>query len=368
MFRHAIRSKPDTAQGYVVDDAARALQVDLLHARILGWTPVEDSADAYLGLLEAAFDETRGTFLSYRQADGAWVEGPGTPATLGRVMLALGETIERAPDPDVVERAVTLFGRALKAAGKTNDLRAQACVVLGCVAATRSPILTASTEARDVTFVLETREVLRRVATVLHARVLDGARTRWPWPEETLTRESAVLPRALIVAGHRLGAEVMLTIGIQVLNWLIDVQTVPDGHLSPVGDRGWQIGGERSRFNQLPIDATSLLLAAEAAYDATGDLRYHLAMEHAYAWFLGSNDLGAAVAQPARGACGDALTAKGVDRNQGAESTLMWLIALEHMRALRIATPRRVMELPRGRTPRPAPAPSAPSLAEAAVA
>jgi hypothetical protein len=363
LVQHAIRSKPDPTRGYATDDAARALKVDLLHARTLGWDGVAKSALANLTFLEQALDDVRGSFLSVRQADGDWVAGPGSQTTLGRVMRALGETIELAPDAALVERAVVLFARALKAAGRTTEVRAQASVVLGCVAATRGPTLTASTETRDRTLLIETREVLRRLATGLHARVLDGARPRWPWPESTLTQEGALIPRALIVAGHRLGAEVMLTIGIQVLNWLIDIQTVPAGHLSPIGTGGWPMGQDRPSFDQLPLDATSLLLAAEAAYDATGDPRYGLAMERSYAWFLGANDLGVVMADPARGACADALHATGADKNRGAEATLMWLMAAEHMRALRVAMPRRVVEQPKGRTPRPGPAPSAPSMA-----
>lgn len=369
---HAIRSKPDPEQGYVVDDAARALQVDLLHARTLGWTPVEASARANLAALESAFDESRGTFFSVRQADGEWVAGPGngsanapaTQVTLGRVMLAIGETIEQATDTTLVDRARTLFASALKAAGRTTDPRAEASVVLGCVAVTKSATLTASTEETDRAFVVETREVLRRLATTLHAKVLDGARPHWSWLEPTLTQESAIVPRALIVAGQRLKAEVMLAIGTQVLNWLIDVQTVPEGdHFSPVGSDGWPFGQERPSFDQLPVDATSLILASEAAYDATGDPRYGLAMERSYAWFLGANDLEVAIADPARGACADALTATGPDRNRGAEASLMWLMAAEHMRAFRAAKPRQVVEQPRGRSVRPAPSPSAPRMA-----
>jgi hypothetical protein len=365
LFRGAIRSKPDPSQGYSVDDAARALQVDLLHARTLGWPAVAASARGHLAFLEDAFDEPRGTFLSSRQADGDWAEGPGTNTTLGRVMLALGETIEAAPEPELVERAATLFGRAIKAAGKATEPRAQASVVLACAAVARSTTVAPTTEPRDLALAIEARDMMRRLATGLHARFLDGARPQWPWPESTLTEESALVPRALIVAGHRLGAEVMLAIGVQVLSWLVDVQTVPAGHLSPIGAGGWPMNKERPSFDQKPIDATSLLLAAEAAYIGTGDPRYRLAMERAYAWFLGANDLGVAIADPARGSCADALTATGVEKSRGTEATLMWLTAAEHMRALRPTTPRTVVVLPRGRTPRPAPAPSAPGMAPA---
>ncbi len=82
-----------------------------------------------------------------------------------------------------------------------------------------------------------------------------------------------------------------------------------------------------------------MLLAAESAYLVTGDAFYRTAMERAYAWFLGENDLGVAVADPLRGAGYDGLTPHGVNTNQGAESTLMWLTALEHIRGVRGGRP-----------------------------
>jgi hypothetical protein len=121
-----------------------------------------------------------------------------------------------------------------------------------------------------------------------------------------------------------------------VLDWLIELQTTPRGTFSPIGNRGWlPRDGARARYDQQPIEATTLLLAASAALAATGRPRYRTAMEMAYAWFLGANDLGVPVAVPERGACFDGLTPGGVNENQGAESTLMWLVALEEIRMAR---------------------------------
>jgi hypothetical protein len=127
----------------------------------------------------------------------------------------------------------------------------------------------------------------------------------------------------------------MLETGLHALDWLIAVQADPAGHLSPIGNRWWPRGAERARFDQQPIEVTALLLAAESARMATGEERYRGVMEQAYSWFLGENDLGLAVADPERGAGCDGLTPRGVNTNQGAESTLMWLTALEHVRVLR---------------------------------
>jgi hypothetical protein len=131
----------------------------------------------------------------------------------------------------------------------------------------------------------------------------------------------------------------MIDTGLTVLDWQLDVQTTTDGHLSPIGNGWWPRGGAKSRFDQQPIEATAMLLAAESAYLVTAYDRYRSAMERSYAWFLGANDLGLDVADPVRGAGYDGLTPRGVNTNQGAESTLMWLMALEHVRASRYGYP-----------------------------
>jgi hypothetical protein len=126
----------------------------------------------------------------------------------------------------------------------------------------------------------------------------------------------------------------MLRQGLAMLDWLLAVQTAA-GHLSPVGNTWWRSSGPRARFDQQPIEAASLLMAAEAALGATGNPRYRDAMEQAFGWYLGRNDLSVPVADPARGACHDGLTPTGVNLNQGAESTLMWLVAVERMAVVR---------------------------------
>ena len=348
IFQHAVGSLPDPAHGYCVDDVARALEVDLLHARSLGWKAVAESARRNLRFLEDAFDEPSGRFVNFRQVDGEWIGGPGSNDSLGRAMLALGETIAAAPDARFVERAIVLFARALPAAGRVTSPRAQASVVLACAAMTRASAVVASSDERDAELGAAATGTMRRLATGLHVRFIDFAQPGWPWAENALTYENALLPRALIVAGGRVGADTMRRVGLQVLDWLIQIQTAPAGHLSPIGNGWWPHRGEKSQFDQQPIEATSLLLAADAAYTATGDPRYLAAMERSYAWFLGANDLRRRVAHPARGAGSDGLTPRGVNTNEGAESTLMWLMASELIRAVRsrpalarVATPGR---------------------------
>jgi hypothetical protein len=323
IMQHAIGRRADPAHGYCTDDVARALQVDLLHQRELGWSAVASRAARNVQFLADAFDPLTGRFRNFRRIDRSWLDGPGSPDSHGRAMLALGEVVEVAPDDRMVSMARSLFECALPAAQELTDLRARGSTLLGWAAVIRHASGGVPTAA------------FRVVAGDFHERFRVGSDAAWPWPEPIVTYENGLLPRALIVAGRTVGSEPMVATGLAALDWLIEHQVAPAGHLSPIGNGWWPRGGTKSTFDQQPIEATALLLAAEAAFDATSDRRYLTAMELAYAWFLGANDLALEVADPDRGGGRDGLTPRGVNTNQGAESTLMWLIAAEHIRAAR---------------------------------
>jgi hypothetical protein len=327
IMQHAIGSCPDLAHGYCVDDVARALQVDLLHGRTLRWAALEQSAWRGLRFLDDAFDTSSGRFRNFRSIDGSWIGGLGSDDSYGRAVHALGDTIATAPDRELIATAAALIDQALPAARELTSPRAEASVVLGCAA-----ILDSIPGGRPAA-------TLTLLATRLHDRFRRHSTPDWPWPEVSVTYENAVLPRALIIAGRILESEPMVDRGLRSLDWLIDAQTAPKGHLSPVGNNWWARDGDMSHFDQQPIEATALLLAAEAAQTVTGGARYAAAMERCFAWFLGANDLGLFVADPVRGACCDGLTPQGVNVNEGAESTLMWLTAVEHIRAFRDVQP-----------------------------
>ena len=320
-MQHAIGALPDPAHGYCTDDVARALRVDLLHQRELGWAAVAASAGRHVSFLAEAFLPSAGRFRNFRAVDGSWLDNGGSEDCQGRALQALGETVLLAPDARMVATAGPLLEQALPAARELIALRARASSLLGCAAAVRGGMGG------------EAETTLRLLAARLEATFRTCTDPSWPWPEPVLTYENALPARALITGGERLGDGRMVRVGSRILDWLIETQTAAEGHLSPVGNDGWwRRDGARAQFDQQPIEATTLLLAAAAAYEATGQDRYRQAMEMAYAWFLGANDVAARIAEPERGGCHDGLTPSGVNENQGAESTLMWLIALEEIR------------------------------------
>jgi hypothetical protein len=240
-------------------------------------------------------------------------------------MLALAGASNSAGGSGLRGAAAALFERALPATVRFTHLRAIAGAVIACETAAGGGDTAAA-------------RTLPELGSLLWQQVGagpgDGA--DWPWPAPILTYESGIVPRALIRAGGRLGDRRMLHRGLGLLDWLVAVQTAAEGHFSPIGNRGWwPRGGTKARYDQQPIEATALLLAAEAAFEVGRDARHRDTMEWAYGWFLGRNDLGVRVAMPGDGACTDGLTRTGANTNQGAESTLMWLIALERIRVVR---------------------------------
>lgn len=325
LFQHAVANRPDPRHGYCTDDVARALTVDLLHMRELGWELVAASAERAVRFLAAAFDPTERRFRNFRRGDGSWIHEQGSEDAHARALLALGEAVVALPAGRLREQAEDLFEAALPAALALKHLRPRAAAVIACAAAGRGgPGPAASTVGRSLA------DTLRTVWAPVRPD------DEWPWPEPVVTYENGLLPRAMIAGGVALDRPEMVDRGLAMLDWLLERQVDGAGRLAPVGNRGWwPRGGIPARFDQQPIEATSLLLAAAAAHEATGEQRYADAAEAAYAWYLGANDLGVPVAEPDRGASFDGLTPSGVNANQGAESTLMWLVALEVTRRRR---------------------------------
>jgi hypothetical protein len=322
---HALGTPPEHGFSYATDDICHGLRVDLLQAPSLGWATVEPSVRRGLRFLTESYDAEEGRFRGLRSADGAWLDAPGSEDTNGRAMLALGTLMADCPDATLRQDAQALFDRALPTASQLSGLRARASLLLACDAAERGGSLT------------QTSRVYQEVGNGLRQSFeVRDVTFDWPWPELTLTGENGLPAHALIVGGARLGYPRMLRMGLRAIEWLLTVQTSAAGHLSLIGDAGgWPRGGVPATTDQRPIEATTLLLAADAAWRATGTPRFRVGMEAAYGWFLGANDVAGMVADPTRGACHDGISDVGVLPGQGPEATLMWLMAAEVIRAHR---------------------------------
>ena len=101
---------------------------------------------------------------------------------------------------------------------------------------------------------------------------VENATRDWPWCEPVVTYDNAVLPQALIASGKHLGDAAMTARGLQVLEWLLAVQSDQQGRLMLVGNQGWFArGSEAAKFDQQPVDAMALVHACSEALRVTGD-------------------------------------------------------------------------------------------------
>jgi len=177
-------------------------------------------------------------------------------------------------------------------------------------------------------------------ADALANRLLDSYRSNcspdWKWFENGLAYSNARLPQALIRAGTRASNEAMVHAGLEALDWLTTIQQCETkGHFVPIGSHGfYSRKTEKARFDQQPVEACAAVSACLQAYRATGKGRWRKEAWAAFNWFLGDNDLQIALYDATTGGCRDGLHPDHANENQGAESTLSFLMALLEMRKL----------------------------------
>ncbi|HSA93671.1 MAG TPA: glycosyltransferase family 4 protein [Terriglobales bacterium] len=327
LLQHAVFSVPNYREGYSTDDNARALIVAVLMEQ-LGMTAVSESArlgSCYLAFLWHAFNPATGRFRNVLSYERQWHEAEGSEDSHGRALWGLGTVLGRSKSPGLRGTAGRLFESAVPAMHAFRSPRAWAFAALGlqeyldCFPGDRAA--------------LQTRDELAH-------RLLDSyASSRsagWNWFEDVLAYSNARLPQALLACASRTSDKVMLAAGLESLDWLVRMQRCETkGHFVPIGSQGfYREGGDKARFDQQPVEAGAAVSACLQAFRATGDDRWQKEAWSAFNWFLGDNDLQIVLYDSSTGGCRDGLHPDRANENQGAESTLSFLMALLEMRLL----------------------------------
>jgi hypothetical protein len=139
----------------------------------------------------------------------------------------------------------------------------------------------------------------------------------------------------MILNGRCQNNAAMLELGLTTLRWLTKIQTSEAGSFRPIGSNGFfPRGKKRAIFDQQPIEAQATVSACIEAYQATNDMFWVTEARRAFEWFLGRNDLGLALYDTGTGGCRDGLHVDRLSQNQGAESTLAFLLSLAEMQTL----------------------------------
>jgi hypothetical protein len=314
LIQHAIYSIPRRDSGYTSDDNARALR---LCARLWGDCPDDrmlSRVTCYLSFLEHARCPVRGfhNFFSYQRD---WLDAAGTGDCQGQTVLALAEVLGSELPGGYRALARELLDAVLPALAELRSLRAQAYVIQAWAHLWRAGVNEISS--------------LENVARLAADRLVEcyhrSRRPDWLWFESRMTYANAVLPHALFDAAERWPDDEFLAVAESSFGFL-DLVTTADGVFWPIGNRDWYSHGEeKSLYDQQPVEAATMAAAALAALQLRGDDKYLAIFLRAHGWFHGHNSLEQPLADVLVGACFDGLEPSGVNRNQGAESTLAYL-------------------------------------------
>lgn len=332
MIQHAVEDVPNRSTGYCTDDVSRALMVVLARLDI-------DPADAmaqrmapvYLAFLHDAQLED-GRFHNFMSYERTWLDAVGTHDSVGRALWSLGYGMRYGQRGSWRRVAKKLFDKGLRSLDWLQWPRAQAYAAIGLSHACESSIADGE--------IPQYRALLRKLADQLKDRYLEVRDADWHWFENLMTYDNARLPEAVLRAGLALKDDDLIALGLRTFEFYANV-TVENGVFVPIGNEGWyHRGGTRARYCQQPLEAVSLVDAALAALEATGDPAYNATAQIGLDWYHGRNTRGIVMAR--NGGCLDGLNETSVNMNMGAESTLAYLagayaLAARPAKALTIA-------------------------------
>jgi hypothetical protein len=314
LIQHAIYNVPRRESGYTTDDNARALR---LCTRLWGRHQDEcmlGRVSNYLSFLEHARCPVRGfhNFLSYQRD---WLDAEGTGDCQGQAFVALAEVVGSNLPEGYRLLSRELAESVLPALAELRSLRAQAYVILAW----------GHLWAQGVDEIDRLEDVAWSAARRLVECYNRSMRLDWPWFESRMTYANAVLPHALFVAAQRWQGNGFLDVAESSFAFL-DQETTAEDVFWPVGNDGWYPHGEdKALYDQQPVEAATMADAALAGFDLLDDEKYRSTFRKAHAWFHGENSLRQPLVDATCGACCDGLRASGLNRNQGAESTLAYL-------------------------------------------
>ena len=322
LLQHATFSIPNRFHGYCTDDNARALIVATMNWQHCPNEEIIPLLDVYLSFLNYALDEENQHLRNFMSYNREWLEEAGSEDSHGRTIWALGYLIAYPPDDALLCLANRLFRQIIGQISDFTSPRAWAFTIIGSLYYLKQ--FGGDTEVQAIV-----KDLSNRLFDLFKANACDD----WFWCEDIVTYDNARLSQALIAAGHYLEDQEMTATGLKSLQWLIDIQTnSEEGHLSIVGNNGWyRRGSSKARFDQQPLEVAALVAACYQAYLVTKQSCWSKYMNWSFNWFLGQNDLYYPVYNETNGGCYDGIRPGSVNQNQGAESTLSYLMALHQM-------------------------------------
>jgi hypothetical protein len=320
IIQHAQRTVPNRKDGYCTDDNARALLMSVMAYRQIKLPRALELIPVYLSFIHYMQNDD-GTFRNFLSYDRKYLDERGSEDCFGRTIWALGYLIRFSFDDAYLQLAKTMFLQSAGHFKKLSSLRGMAFTLIGI-----AHYLHYAPDDQDM--IRDLRELTARITGSYRESKSKG----WDWFESRLTYANGILPLSLLHSQEIIPAPETLSTALRTMKFL-EKSTFSRGHLSLVGSDNWQERGERaSPYAQQPLDAMAMVLMACQAYTVLKDPAYINKLSAYFMWFLGENDLGMPVYDFESFGCCDGIEKHGLNANQGAESTLSYLIA--HLTAL----------------------------------
>ena len=311
LIQHADLEVPDPSFGYSIDDNARGIIACIWHYKNFKDPSVLNLLNTYFSYIKKVVKKENGSFHNFLSFSGEILDKEGSEDSIGRAIWSLGEIIK---NKDMLDGKMVIEAREI--INETNIsrhlnhryIRCKAYISLGLMAAGMSK------EARP--WISQLVEFFNK-----------NSSKDWVWFEDGLYYANGILPYALTVAAEIFKEEELKDIAEKSYRWLDDVSTV-GGLPNPIGQDGWyEKGKNMTLYDQQPLEAADMIIAAAELYKLTKEGPYIDAALKWYGWYEGNNSQKSSLINDNTGGIFDGVTREGINKNQGAESIVTYLMA-----------------------------------------
>lgn len=319
LIQFAKINQPDPKSGYTLDDNARALVAMCMHYELTADKSDLSVIQIYLNFIKYCLQPS-GSFLNYIDILENFTEQNNTvnlDDANGRAIWALGFLISKKSilPEEMIATAISLMHKSLPHIETIYSTRALAFIIKG--------LYFYNKEFSSIENIL----LIKRLANRIMQMYEHEATKEWEWFEGYLTYANSILPEAMLCASIVTGNERYKAIAHESFDFLLSVIFNEQG-IQVISNKSRYIrGGEAGEFGEQPIDVAYTIMTLNEFYQEFKEEAYLEKLKVAFNWFLGENRLNQIIYNPCTGGCYDGLEEKNVNLNQGAESTVSYLMA-----------------------------------------
>jgi glycosyltransferase involved in cell wall biosynthesis len=319
MIQFSKINQPDLSTGYTLDDNARALVALCMHYEQTANNSDLALMQTYLSFIQRCLLPS-GRFENYIDKKLHFTDQnreTNLDDANGRAIWALGFLISKklVLPLDLITRANSIMKFALPHLEEISSTRAMSFIIKGLYyyhQTFKTP---------------ETIRIIEKLANRMVQMYKHESSAKWEWFESYLTYANSILPEALLNAWLVTGNKTYKEIAVSSFRFLLS-KIFNENGIEVISNKDWlQKGDDLCQYGEQPIDVAYTIMTLSKFYDEFHDEQYRLKMETAFNWFLGKNRLNQIIYNPCTGGCYDGLEENNVNLNQGAESTVSYLMA-----------------------------------------